>query len=286
MMWLIRMCHDLLTCDDVTHSYVPWLIHMWWCDSFSCIMIHFSCAMTQSHVSRLIHTWRDSFTCDMTHAHDPSIFLVHPFRQISRVTWLILTCHDSVTCVTTHSHVTWLIHMWHDSCSWPRHLLLCIHFDRFREWHDSFSYSATQSHVTWPIHMSDMTHSHECHESFARVIWLTHFLEWIHFVGFHAWLRYIYMYVFVPLIFFPFLFFNTVVLPLLCIHFDGYRASWWYISLMMCRYLLWFVWFMCVSYVTRVCPWPNQYVSLMMRQYLLLFMRVCMSHVCVSTCSW
>jgi len=48
----------------------------------------------------------------------------------------------------------------------------------------------------------------------------------------------------------------------------------------MYQYLLWFVWFMCVSYVTRVCPLQDQCMSLMMRQYLLSFVSfICVSHV-------
>jgi len=45
----------------VTHSYVTWLICMWY-DSFICDMTH-------SYVTWLIHMWHDSFICDMTHSY-------------------------------------------------------------------------------------------------------------------------------------------------------------------------------------------------------------------------
>jgi len=57
----------------MTHSYVPWLIHMY---------------------HRLVYVYHDSFICTMTHSFAP---------------WLIHLYHDSFMCTTTHSYVTWLI---------------------------------------------------------------------------------------------------------------------------------------------------------------------------------
>ena len=117
----------------------------------------FTCDMTCSHVTWLIHIWHDSFTYDATHLH---------------VTWLIHMWHDSFTCNMTHSHVTCLIHvclvhMWRDSFECDMTHLAgvgCKNVPRFiRMWHDSFTCDMTHSHVTCLIHVCLI---HMCRDSF------------------------------------------------------------------------------------------------------------------------
>ena len=137
------MWHDSFICDirldwqgeDLRNTSTAWRFHqsrdmpMIICDSFikshmkeSQIFIKsrfhqsrdmpiisdsFTCDMTHSCGTWLIHMWHDSFICDMTHSY---------------VTWLIHMWHDSFICDTTHSYVTWLIHTWYAYYQWLIHM--------------------------------------------------------------------------------------------------------------------------------------------------------------------
>jgi len=130
-----------------------------------------------------IHMWHDSFICDTTlRLHD------HLAASLSRVVpvgphmW-----HVSFICDMTHSYVTWLIHMWHDSATpqapaatYPAASLSRVVPVGCHMWHVSFMCDMTHScgtwthpYVTWLIHMwhnsfiRDITQSY-WHDSFIR----------------------------------------------------------------------------------------------------------------------
>jgi len=189
--WHTWGCHDTNDAKDTKHDdlCVHYDSFNVWHDAFICNMPHFICDVTHSHVTRLIHVWRDSFVNHTTHSHAFVPWLVyvrmithftydvtHSYVTwlISRATWLIFSfvCQDWLI-----SYMTWLMHMWHDSFHMRhdscfhlcvRTYLFVLRLDdvrtvtHFTMWHDSFIMgrrSIFREHLLWKrLMICDMTH--------------------------------------------------------------------------------------------------------------------------------
>jgi len=137
---LIRICRDSSICD-VTHSHVTWLIHIW-----RDTPIHdttYLCQQAQKLPvpGAFIHLWRD---------------------------WDV-----------THPYVTWLIHIWRDWLIYgTRCTALYSGITRLRSTFSpapAFIYHMTLSCMTWPTHTPHYTITPHC-MSESRHTWmrLTH----------------------------------------------------------------------------------------------------------------
>jgi len=199
----------------MSHSCVPWLIHILWHDSFMCVSwLLYMCAMTHLHVSHGNWTSVRHFALITTHL--VVTCLVHVYHDsFIRVPWLLhictmthsYVCRDTFTCVTqkvdecatfcpyyyssrgdmSRSCVPWLIHMCPMVHVWMRCVTgIC---------HDSLMYVPGLDHRyasisnRWPgfnmwhdlfTYVPWLLHMYMCRDSSEYVLWLIHIRAMTH----------------------------------------------------------------------------------------------------------
>jgi len=185
---------------DMTHSYVPWLIHVWHDTFIGSKFELWHCVEAQVRdIGDRIHSCDMTEVCDMTQVCDMTKVISHVWHW-SHVFWCDSgvwhdsdVWHDSggFTCVTLISRVWRDSGVWHDSDVWhDSGGLTCVTLIS-HGWHDSDVWHDSGAWHDWMCDITQvwhMTYSHVWHNSY---VWRDSSglinVTWLRCVTWHRW---------------------------------------------------------------------------------------------------